>query len=186
VSEPGFGGDGARTEQQLNKWAADIAAKAEQYQDVSREVAALTVREASRDNVVEVTVDARGAVTDLRISDRVRELSGNEIASLVLGTMRCAQHRITDKVAEAMAPMAAQDPKTVQTVVAGYEERFPEPPPEGFVEGNRNDEVQEMDLSGGTPEDYDNSPRRRRPAPRRRARDDDDSPEDGFGVPIIN
>jgi DNA-binding protein YbaB len=186
VSEPGFGGDGARTGQQLDKWAADIAANAQTYQDMSREVAALTVREASRDNVVEVTVDARGALTDLRISDRVRELSGQEVAALVLGTMRRAQHRITDKVAEVMAPMAAKDPQTVQTVVAGYEQRFPEPPPEGFVEGNRNDEVQEMDLGGGTPEEFDSGPRRRRPAPRRRAREDDDFPEDGFGGPIIN
>jgi len=153
VDRPGFGGDGAHTEQQVNKWAADITANARRYEDMTREVAALTVRETSRDNIVEVTVNARGAVTDLHISDRARELSGQELTALVLGTMRRAQHKITDRVAEVMAPMAQKDPETVRTVVDGYEQRFPEPPPEGFVEGNRNDEVQELDL-GGMADDY--------------------------------
>lgn len=150
---PGFGGDAAHTEQQLNKWAADIAANAQRYQEIARDVEALHVRETSRDNVVEVTVDARGVVSDLRISDRARELSGQELTALVLGTMRRAQHKITERVADAMAPMAQRDPETVRTVVDGYQQRFPEPPPEGFVEGNRNDEVQEMDL-GGMADDY--------------------------------
>lgn len=148
-----FGGGAAHTEQRLNRWAADVAATAQRYQDMSREVAALSVRESSRDNVVEVTVDARGAMTDLRISDRARDLSGQELAALVLGTMRRAQHRITKRVAEVVAPMAEQDPQTVRTVLAGYEQRFPQPPPEGFVEGNRADEVREMDL-GGMADDY--------------------------------
>ena len=155
MSEPGFGGDAAHTEQQLTKWAADIAANARRYEDISREVAALHVRETSRDNVVDVTVDARGVVTDLRISDRARELSGQELTALVLGTMRRAQHKISERVAEAMAPMAARDPQTVRTVVDGYQQRFPEPPPEGFVEGNRTDEVQEMDLGAMTDDYYD-------------------------------
>jgi DNA-binding protein YbaB len=155
VDGPGFGGDAAHTEQQLNKWAADITANAQRFQDISREVAALHVRETSRDNVVEVTVDARGAVTDLRISDRAREMSGQELTALVLGTMRRAQHKITERVADAMAPMAQKDPQTVRTVVDGYQQRFPEPPPEGFVEGNRNDEVREMDLGGMTDDYYD-------------------------------
>lgn len=152
---PGFGGDAAHTEQQLNKWAADITANAQRYQDISREVEALHVHETSRDNVVEVTVDARGVLTDLHISDRSRELSGQELTALVLGTMRRAQHKITERVAAAMEPMARQDPQTVRTVVDGYQQRFPEPPAEGFVEGNRNDEVREMDLGGMTDDYYD-------------------------------
>ena len=155
MSGPGFGGDAAHTEQQVNKWAADIAANAQRYEDISHEVAALTARETSRDNVVEVTVNARGVVTDLHISDRARDLSGQELTQLVLGTMRRAQHRITDQVAAAMAPMAEKDPQTVRNVVDGYQQRFPEPPPEGFVEGNRNDEVREMDLGGMTDDYYD-------------------------------
>ena len=155
MSGPGFGGDAAHTEQQLNKWAADIVANAQRYQDITREVADLHVRETSRDNIVEVTVDARGVLTDLHISDRARELSGQELTALVLGTMRRAQHKITERVADAMAPMARQDPQTVRTVVDGYQQRFPEPPPEGFVEGNRNDEVREMDLGGMTDDYYD-------------------------------
>lgn len=155
MSGPGFGGDAAHTEQQVKKWAADITANAQRYQDISREVDALHVRETSRDNVVEVTVDARGVLTDLHISDRARDFTGQELTALVLGTMRRAQHQITERVAQAMAPMADKDPETVRTVVDGYQQRFPEPPPEGFVEGNRNDEVREMDLGGMTDDYYD-------------------------------
>lgn len=153
MGEPRFGGDAAHTEQELKRWSADVAATARRYEDISHEVAALTVRESSRDNVVEVTVDARGVLTDLHIADRARDLTGQELTALVLGTMRRAQHRISERVADLLAPMADRDPQTVRTLVDGYQQRFPEPPPEGFIEGNRNDEVRELDL-GGMADDY--------------------------------
>jgi DNA-binding protein YbaB len=130
VTEPNFGVDGPRTELELERWAAGVAAKAERYQDMQRQVTAVTATETSRDGVVTVTVDSAGAVTDLRITDQVRNLPGAEVAQLVLATMRRAQARITPQVAEIMRETVGEDTQTVDAVVSNFSNRFPEPEPE--------------------------------------------------------
>lgn len=130
MSEPLFGIDGPRTELELERWAAGVAAKAERYQDMQRQVTAVTSTESSRDGIVTVTVDSAGAVTDLRITDQARTLPGAEIAALVLNTMRQAQSRITAQVTEIMQSTVGEDTQTVDAVVSSFRQRFPEPEPE--------------------------------------------------------
>jgi DNA-binding protein YbaB len=130
VTEPNFGIDGPRTELELERWAAGVAAKAERYQDMQRQVTAVTSTESSRDGVVTVTVDSAGAVTDLRITDQVRSMAGADVAQLVLTTMRRAQSRITGQVAGIMRATVGEDTQTVDAVVSNFQNRFPEPEPE--------------------------------------------------------
>ncbi|WP_033401361.1 YbaB/EbfC family nucleoid-associated protein [Actinokineospora enzanensis] len=183
MSQPSFGADGFRTEQELRRWSADVAAKAERYQEMQTEVAGVAVTESSRDDVVSVTVDATGTVTDLRISDRSRELPGAELADLVLATMRRAQARITDRVAEVMQRTVGDDPGTVAAVVDSYRRRFPEPEPE--PERPNAVTVEEMrlgrDLDGDDERHPDQSHQTR---PRRSTRDDDD--EEPWGGPFLS
>ncbi|WP_219823976.1 YbaB/EbfC family nucleoid-associated protein [Actinokineospora auranticolor] len=178
MSQPSFGGDGFQTEQELRRWSADVAAKAQRYQEMQAEVARVAVTESSRDDVVRVTVDATGAVTDLVISDRSRELPGAELAGLVLTTMRRAQSRITDEVADVMTRTVGDDPQTVAAVVGSYRERFPEPEPE--PERPTASTVEEMSL--GHVEDSDSPARPERPRPPRRSDPDED---DDWGGPSI-
>jgi DNA-binding protein YbaB len=126
VSQPNFGFDGARTEQEIERWAAGVTAKAERYQDMQRQVTEITSTETSRDGTVTVTVDSGGVVRDLQITDRVRAMQGAEVAELVLGTMRRAQSRITEQVAQVMQATVGDDTETVAAVVSGYRQRFPE------------------------------------------------------------
>ncbi|HET9137785.1 YbaB/EbfC family nucleoid-associated protein [Actinophytocola sp.] len=130
MSEPSFGGDGYQTELEVRRWAAAVEAKAARYQIMQAQVGEITATESSPDGVVEVTVGASGLVTDLRISDRSRELPGARLAALVLDTMRRAQSRITDKVAEVAQQTIGDDPATVASMVESYRQRFPEPEPE--------------------------------------------------------
>lgn len=130
MSEPNFGIDGPRTELELERWAAGVAAKAERYQDMQRQVTAVSATETSRDGVVSVTVDSAGAVTDLRITDQVRGMAGADVAQLVLTTMRRAQSRITGQVADIMQATVGDDTQTVDAVVSNFRNRFPEPEPE--------------------------------------------------------
>lgn len=181
MSEPVFGVDAARTEQEIAKWAAGVSTRAQQLQAASQQVANVSVREVSREGIVTVTVDATGAVTDLLISDRIRELSGPEATALVLGTMRTAQSKITAEVAEVMTANVPDSPETVRAVVASYEQRFPEPPPTDFAA--HDDDVQEMEF-GDDHDDYRPPPPRRSPRPPRR--DDDHDDDEGFGGPILD
>jgi DNA-binding protein YbaB len=157
VSEPNFGIDGARTEEELDRWAAGVAAKAERYQDMQRQVTAITATDSSRNGIVTVTVDSSGAVTDLRITDQVRNLPGSEVAALVLSTMRRAQSRITAQVAEVMRATVGDDPQTVNAVVSTYQERFPEPEPEP----SGHSTVRDKRIGYEEDEDWDNGPYRR-------------------------
>jgi hypothetical protein len=57
-------------------------------------------------------------------------MSGSRLAALVLSTMRLAQARITDQVADVLRHTVGDDPATVASMVASYRQRFPEPEPE--------------------------------------------------------
>ncbi|RLK60305.1 YbaB/EbfC family nucleoid-associated protein [Actinokineospora cianjurensis] len=178
MSQPSFGGDGFQTEQELRRWSAGVAAKAERYQVMQTEVARVSVSESDRDRVVTVTVDATGVVTDLVISEQAREISGAELSALVLRTMRSAQSRITGAVAEVMERTVGDDPQTVAAVVGSYRDRFPEPEPE--PERPTASTVDEMRL--GRVEDGDEPPRQR---PTRTTRPSTDDPDDDWGGPSI-
>ncbi|MBP2321961.1 DNA-binding protein YbaB [Kibdelosporangium banguiense] len=155
MTEPNFGIDGPRTELELERWAAGVAAKAERYQDMQRQVTAVTSTETSRDGVVTVTVDSAGAVTDLRITDQVRTMPGAQVAQLVLTTMRRAQSRITAQVAEIMQDTVGEDAQTVDAVVSNFRNRFPEPEPEqsghNVVRDRRIGHDDEDDWGGDSP-----------------------------------
>ncbi|MEU5692462.1 YbaB/EbfC family nucleoid-associated protein [Actinosynnema sp. NPDC020468] len=114
----------------VDRWVARARAKAERYQALKARTGEVVVTEASRDGLVTVTVDSTGNLTDLRITDRVRELSGAEVAAAVLAQVRRAQAKLPEKVRQVMDATIADDPATIATVVGAFTERFPEPPPE--------------------------------------------------------
>ncbi|MFI0469368.1 MULTISPECIES: YbaB/EbfC family nucleoid-associated protein [Saccharopolyspora] len=134
MSEPVFGVDGARTEEEIRRWAAGIQAKADRYQQMQQQVTAVKATAESRDGVVRVTVDSAGAVTDLQITDDARRMSGAGLAESVLTTMRQAQAGIRDQVAEVMSATVGDDTETVNAVVSAYRERFPDPEAEDGAE----------------------------------------------------
>ncbi|KJK42684.1 hypothetical protein UK23_36120 [Lentzea aerocolonigenes] len=112
----------------VDQWVAQARAKAERYQEMRAQAGQLSVTESSKDGLVTVSIDSSGNVTDLRITDRVRELSGAEVAAEVLLTMRRAQAKLPEKLAEVMATTIGDDPGTAETIVGNYRAKFPEPP----------------------------------------------------------
>jgi YbaB/EbfC DNA-binding family len=58
------------TEQELTGWAAGVAAKAERYQHMRQQVAAVTATASSPDGAVTVTVSATGAVVNIVPTDK--------------------------------------------------------------------------------------------------------------------
>ncbi|MFF1607764.1 YbaB/EbfC family nucleoid-associated protein [Amycolatopsis sp. NPDC058278] len=115
---------------QVDRWVAQAKEKAQRYQAMQAAVGQVSVTESGRDGMVTVTVDSAGNVTDLQITDRVRELSGTQVATAVLTTLRRAQSRLPDRLAEVMAGTIGDDQQTVDTIVGNYRAKFPEPEPE--------------------------------------------------------
>jgi len=63
----------------LSQWAQGFADKAEQFHAMRSQVEQIQVSESSGDGAVRVTVDSRGALTELAFTDRIREVSGAEL-----------------------------------------------------------------------------------------------------------
>jgi DNA-binding protein YbaB len=158
----------------VDQWVAQAKEKAQRYQAMQVAVGQVSVTESSKDGMVTVTVDSAGNVTDLRITDRVRELSGTQVATAVLTTLRRAQSRLPERLGEVMAGTIGDDQQTMDTIVGNYRAKFPEPEPdEPEPAGPEN--VRKI---GAVEEDVPPPPAPR-PARRPPAGSDDD--EDDFG-----
>lgn len=170
-----IGGSPEQVERQLEEWARQAEQKAERYQQMGAAVSAVGATESSPDGMVKVTVNSSGAISNLELSDRISEHRGAEVAAQIMACMQRAQGRLAAQVAEAMQATIGDDRSTIDTVVAGYQQRFPEPV------------VQQADPNAGYHRigelaDDDEPPPPRRPQPRpptRRADEDDD--DDGGG-----
>ncbi|GDY30061.1 YbaB/EbfC family nucleoid-associated protein [Gandjariella thermophila] len=177
MTGPNVGDNAAAVNARLDQWVADAKAKAQRYQEMQAEVSRVSATESSPDGVVTVTVDANGALTDLRITDRVREMSGTQVAAAVLGAMRRAQSRLPDRVAEVMQSTIGDDQAAMDIVMANYRGRFPEV---DEPEPPRTDGEHRI---GRLPEDEPPPPPRPpRPAPRRRPDDEDDGWDEGGSI----
>lgn len=145
MGEPVFGLDGARTSEEIEKWAAQVEAKAARYQDMQQQVSAVTSSASSRDGIVHATVTSSGTVQDLQVSDDVRRLSGAGVAASVMSAIQRAQAGITEQVASVMTDTVGDDDVTVNAVVSSYRQRFPDP---DAAENNADDEDEPPDDDG--------------------------------------
>lgn len=177
VTEPGFGVDAASTNERLDRWAEAIAAKAERYTAMQQEVQATTASEQSADGSVSVTVDSGGAIVDLRFTDELKRLPTSRMAEVVLTTMRRAQARIADQVAEIVQTRVGDDPETAAAMTETFRQRFPQPDPETATD---EDEWRIGDVE----ESEEDVQRTERPPSRSRRTENGD--DDEFGGPVLN
>ena len=91
---------------------------------------AVSVTQRSSDGSVAVTVDQNGIVSALDLTDAALRKQPARLSADILGAMRTAQARIAEKMQEVMAPIIGGDSATMDALMGGYQERFPEPPPE--------------------------------------------------------
>ena len=94
-------------------------------------LAALSASATDEDGVVTVTVGSSGAVTGLRLDDRVQRLTGATLSAEILRTMRQAQAALAEQVAEAVDETVGADTEDGRAVLHRYTERFlpPDEPP---------------------------------------------------------
>jgi DNA-binding protein YbaB len=123
------------TDAALDQWVADAEKTAAKYQQLSADVARVSVSESTPDGLITATVDSSGLLTDLRIADRAMNMPGARLAAGVLMAMRGAQSRIAGQVAEIMKAGAADDVALTEAVLSRYHNAFPpQPEPAGRQE----------------------------------------------------
>ncbi|SEP39242.1 YbaB/EbfC family nucleoid-associated protein [Amycolatopsis saalfeldensis] len=167
---------------QIDQWVAAAKAKAERYQAMQAATSQVSVSESSPDGMISVTVDSAGNVTDLRITDGVRESTGAKVAAAVLSTLRRAQARLPERLGEVMAETIGDDQPTMDTIVGRYRAKFPEPEPEQPPEPPQH--VRDIGGIADTPPQAPPPPPPRPPRPRPDEDDDEDGGFDGGSIMI--
>ena len=108
----------------LEKWAAGLRQRAEEYGRLSERLHATVVTESSPDGGVRVTVDSNGVPTDVYFAESTRGEDPSRLAAELMATLRRAQAMLSSRVRE-LVP-AGDD--VAGAIVSDYEQRFPAQP----------------------------------------------------------
>ncbi|MEU1245504.1 YbaB/EbfC family nucleoid-associated protein [Micromonospora arida] len=122
----------------MHSWTAELSARARAAAELSDRVAAITASATGADGAVRVTVAASGALTDLRLDDRVQRIPGVELASIIMATIARAQARLTEQVSIAVHDTVGVDSETGRAVTDSFARRFPSSPDEQPDRWERN------------------------------------------------
>ncbi|MGC4901585.1 YbaB/EbfC family nucleoid-associated protein [Micromonospora echinospora] len=112
----------------LDEWESSLAARAVRARDLSARTQALTGTARSADGLVEVTVDASGLLTGLRLDERVRQHSAAHTARQILAVTRDAHADLLRQLTDATTKTLGADDPAARAVVESHQRRLgPDP-----------------------------------------------------------
>ena len=118
------GQDFEAAERMIDDWQAGLEARAARARELSARLARLSARARSDDRLVTVTVGASGDLVGLELDERTRQRPAAETARTILRTLRAAQAKLTEAVADAAAGTVGVDSATGRAVIASYTGRL--------------------------------------------------------------
>ncbi|EMD21992.1 YbaB/EbfC family nucleoid-associated protein [Amycolatopsis azurea] len=183
------------SERMVDNWTKQIQETAARYQAMAARMQGQTVTERSKDNTIEVTVDAKGLLKNLVISEAVSGKRMAEVSAQVMRLVQLAQSRIPELLQQAMAETVGTTDETANRVITEAQSTFPEAPPEEDLAppeperhhrfGPEEEEPPPPAQAGPPPANPPQSgPPQPKPIPRRRRTQDDD--DDDFGGSILS
>lgn len=108
------------------RWEREAHAQARAAEDLAGRVAALEATASDAARVVTVTVDSAGVPTSLTLARTAASRTPNDLARLIMATMRAAQAKLASAVAEATKAIPDLDEDSAAEIRASYAARFPE------------------------------------------------------------
>ena len=118
------GRDFEAAERMIDDWQAGIEARAARAKELSARLARLSARVRSDDRLVTITVGSSGDLVGLELDERTRQRPAAETARAILKTLRAAQGRLAEAVADATAETVGTDSPTGRAVIASYTGRL--------------------------------------------------------------
>ncbi|BCJ56132.1 hypothetical protein Asp14428_76070 [Actinoplanes sp. NBRC 14428] len=109
----------------LESWASQVDEQAQRNVELARRVAGLTGSGSGLDSAVRVTVRSSGQLERLELDDRVRGLTGADLAREITATIRRAEADVAARVAEQVRQTVGADSETGRAVMHSFESRFP-------------------------------------------------------------
>lgn len=132
----------------MRQWNEQIQAKLQMADEMKQVANAVQVTQRSSDGSVSVTVDQNGIVSALDLTDAALRKQPAQLSADILGAMRTAQAQIAARMQEVMAPIIGGDSATMDALMGGYHERFPEPVTDEPVERRRSGPSDDDDFGG--------------------------------------
>lgn len=114
-------------DRQIDAWADKVRAKAQQYKALTSEMESITGQAESASGVVRVTVNRAGILTELEISDNLRDMRGSQLAGEIMSTIRTAQSGLGDQVVALMQEKVPEDTHAIDAVADNYNAQFAPP-----------------------------------------------------------
>ncbi|MBG0563015.1 YbaB/EbfC family nucleoid-associated protein [Actinoplanes aureus] len=109
----------------LGDWEHRARQQAELSAELSRRIRDTVATAEAPGGEVRVTVDHSGGLAALRLDDRAMVLRADELADLVMETVRRAQSRLAEQVAEVVRGMYGSDSPTTAFIADAYATQFP-------------------------------------------------------------
>ncbi|PXY24817.1 hypothetical protein DI005_04545 [Prauserella sp. PE36] len=116
------------SERMVDDWNRRIQEQAQRYQAMASRVQELSVTERSPDNTIEVTINAKGLLTNLSIAESAQGKRMAEVAMQIMRTVQTAQSRIPELLQQTMAETIGTEDQAANKVFEDAKKTFPEPP----------------------------------------------------------
>lgn len=162
-------------EQLLASFDAKIAEAKQRGDRMQAEMATVSVSERSQDGQIAVKVNHLGNLVGLEIGHAVREKAN--LADEILRTVHRAQSRLAGAVQAGMPSIAGTE--TMNELVEQLHREFPEPEPQGFVDGGHAAPANDDGSRFVVEEELPSQPKPKPPRPAPEAGTDDDYFSDG-------
>lgn len=127
--------DGAMAE--LDAWKGRIDQLAADTRTMSDRLGQLRVTARDEHGMVEVTVDASGALTGLRLGRRIQQIEPDAVAAAIMRTIREARGGLADRSKEILAETIGLESPAARRIAESVDRRWrqAEPPAGGDRDG---------------------------------------------------
>ena len=108
----------------LAAWKGRIDQLATDTRAMSDQLGELRVTAADETRMVEVTVDAQGALVDIRLGARIHQIGPERVAQAIMSTVRDAQRQLAGRAKEIIAETLGTESPAARAIAAQVGERL--------------------------------------------------------------
>jgi DNA-binding protein YbaB len=111
--------EGAR--EQLEAWKARAEKRAAETQAASEGLQRLRITAPDDNGIVDVTIDSRGSLLDIRLSTRIQRQAPEHSQKAILGAYRNAKKKLAEAAAEIVRETVGSESATGRALMAGFD-----------------------------------------------------------------
>jgi DNA-binding protein YbaB len=108
----------------LEDWQRRVERKAAETQTMSDRLSALRVTTTDDNGLTEVTIDANGALVDVRFTDRIQRVAPDAVARAVMSAIHDARRKAADQSRQIVTETMGEQSIAAQAIAERVEQRL--------------------------------------------------------------